>query len=83
GLAVGELADVLGIDGVDHLQRIALDGLGRAQAAAAQPAPEVPQAAPAVVQVTGLRGSLRSAEAIKRDSLQVVDAINAEDIGKF
>ena len=51
--------------------------------ATAQPAPEVPQTAPAVVQVTGLRGSLRSAEAIKRDSLQVVDAINAEDIGKF
>ena len=51
--------------------------------ATAQPAPESLQAAPAVVQVTGLRGSLRSAEAIKRDSLQVVDAINAEDIGKF
>lgn len=56
---------------------------GQSVPATAQPAPEVPQAAPAVVQVTGLRGSLRSAEAIKRDSLQVVDAINAEDIGKF
>lgn len=50
--------------------------------ATAQPLPETAQT-PAVVQVTGLRGSLRSAEAIKRDSLQVVDAINAEDIGKF
>ncbi|MBD8533226.1 MULTISPECIES: TonB-dependent receptor [unclassified Massilia] len=39
--------------------------------------------APAVVQVTGLRQSLRSAEAIKRDAVQVVDAINADDIGKF
>jgi TonB-dependent receptor len=35
------------------------------------------------VQVTGLRSSIRSAEAIKRDSIQVVDSINAEDIGKF
>jgi TonB-dependent receptor len=37
----------------------------------------------AVVQVTGMRQALRSAEAIKRDALQVVDAINADDIGKF
>jgi TonB-dependent receptor len=35
------------------------------------------------VQVTGLRSSIRSAEAIKRNSDQVVDSINAEDIGKF
>jgi len=55
----------------------------QANPATAQPAPEVAQAPVAVVQVTGLRGSLRSAEAIKRDALQVVDAINAEDIGKF
>jgi TonB-dependent receptor len=41
------------------------------------------QPASAVVQVTGVRQALRSAEAIKRDSLQVVDAINADDIGKF
>ena len=35
------------------------------------------------VTVTGLRGSIRSAEAIKRDAVQVVDSINADDIGKF
>jgi iron complex outermembrane receptor protein len=35
------------------------------------------------VTVTGLRSSIRSAEAIKRNSAQVVDSINAEDIGKF
>ncbi|WP_162252952.1 MULTISPECIES: TonB-dependent receptor [unclassified Massilia] len=35
------------------------------------------------VTVTGLRSSIRSAEAIKRDAVQVVDSINAEDIGKF
>jgi TonB-dependent receptor len=44
---------------------------------------EAEQPATAVVQVSGVRQALRSAEAIKRDSLQVVDAINADDIGKF
>ena len=54
-------------------------------AASAAPAAPAPRAAPAaaVVQVTGLRQSLRSAEDIKRDAAQVVDAINADDIGKF
>ncbi|MFC3458119.1 TonB-dependent receptor [Massilia haematophila] len=63
----------------------------RQAAVAAQPAgqppadaqPAQPVQAVSVVQVTGLRQSLRSAESIKRDALQVVDAINAEDIGKF
>jgi len=51
---------------------------------------EPPAAAPApgaapiqTVQITGLRASIRSAEEIKRDAEQVVDSINAEDIGKF
>ena len=35
------------------------------------------------VEVTGIRKSIRSAEQIKRDSTQVVDSINADDIGKF
>lgn len=35
------------------------------------------------VVVTGLRASLREALDIKRDALGVVDAISAEDIGKF
>ncbi|MBQ5964740.1 TonB-dependent receptor [Massilia sp. ZL223] len=35
------------------------------------------------VQVTGIRASIRSAEEIKRDAEQVVDSINADDIGKF
>ncbi len=37
----------------------------------------------ATVQVTGIRSSIRSAEQIKRDAEQVVDSINADDIGKF
>jgi iron complex outermembrane receptor protein len=36
-----------------------------------------------VIVVTGLRRSLRSAQAIKRNSEQIVDAIVAEDIGKL
>lgn len=37
----------------------------------------------ATVEVTGIRRSIRSAEQIKRDATQVVDSINADDIGKF
>ncbi|GGB40947.1 hypothetical protein GCM10011380_33020 [Sphingomonas metalli] len=33
--------------------------------------------------VTGIRASLRASADIKRDALGVVDAISAEDIGKF
>lgn len=56
-----------------------------AQAAGAQTDAGQPAPAPQIqtVTVTGLRSSIRSAEAIKRDAVQVVDAINAEDIGKF
>lgn len=36
-----------------------------------------------VINVTGIRGSLASAANIKRESFGVVDAITAEDIGKF
>jgi len=58
-------------------------------AMAAQVASAQEQAAPAQdenveeVVVTGLRGSLTKALDIKRDSPQIVEAIVAEDIGKF
>jgi TonB-dependent receptor len=61
----------------------AADQQAQADQQAAQAADTQPEQAVSVVQVTGLRQSLRSAESIKRDALQVVDAINAEDIGKF
>ncbi|MEO0784246.1 MAG: TonB-dependent receptor [Pseudomonadota bacterium] len=35
------------------------------------------------VTVTGIRGSLQQSLDIKRDSTQVVDAVSAEDVGKF
>src|SRR3569833_348996 len=35
------------------------------------------------ITVTGIRKSLQDALSVKRDALQVVDAISAEDIGKF
>jgi TonB-dependent receptor len=59
--------------------------IARAACAQEDPGPAAP-AQPAQmqqVQVTGLRSSIRSAEAIKRNADQVVDSINAEDIGKF
>jgi TonB-dependent receptor len=50
---------------------------------AAPTQPEQMQQEVQQVRVTGLRSSIRSAEAIKRNADQVVDSINAEDIGKF
>src|SRR5690606_31272690 len=51
-------------------------------------APAMAQDAPAdgdveVIQVKGIRGSLQASTAVKRESMGVVDAISAEDIGKF
>ncbi|MGY0638566.1 MAG: TonB-dependent receptor [Paraglaciecola chathamensis] len=48
----------------------------------AQETEQEPQAVE-VIQVKGIRGSLTSAMDIKRDASGVVDAISAEDIGKF
>ncbi|MDH7971935.1 TonB-dependent receptor [Sphingomonas sp. AR_OL41] len=66
--------------------------LGAALPAAAQTAPSTPPTAPeagddaaagADIVVTGLRRSIESAQAIKRDSIQQVDSIVASDIGKL
>ncbi len=50
---------------------------------ATDPAQPTADGAIATVTVSGIRSSIRSAEQIKRDSEQVVDSINADDIGKF
>jgi TonB-dependent receptor len=47
------------------------------------PASDVAAEPVAMVEVTGIRKSIRSAEEIKRDAVQVVDSVNADDIGKF
>ncbi|MBX9617149.1 MAG: TonB-dependent receptor [Caulobacteraceae bacterium] len=64
------------------LTGLALPGLAAAQTA---PAAQDPGAATAVdeIIVTGIRASLDRAIDIKRNSSGVVDAISAEDIGKF
>lgn len=49
----------------------------------AQPAASVDNAVADEVVVTGVRASLERSIAIKRDSFGIVDAISAEDIGKF
>jgi outer membrane receptor for ferrienterochelin and colicin len=36
-----------------------------------------------IIQVRGIRGSLAKSMDVKRESIGVVDAITAEDIGKF
>jgi iron complex outermembrane receptor protein len=58
---------------------------GAALAQATPAAPADPAATDQVeeIVVTGIRASLRSAMDIKRNSLQVVDSISAEDIGDF
>ncbi len=51
---------------------------------AAAPAGQADDAsAPVDIVVTGLRGSLASAQAIKQNSEQIIDSITAQDIGKF
>ncbi len=59
----------------------AVEAAAEAQADAAEPDAEVP--ADDAIVVTGLRRSLQSAQNIKRNSDQIVDAIVAEDIGKL
>lgn len=57
-----------------------------AQEAAPAPAPQATSSEATTldtVQVTGLRNSLNQSMGIKRDAAGVVDAISAEDIGKF
>ena len=50
---------------------------------AEEPAPAAASANQGDIVVTGYRRSLQSAQAIKRDSDQIVDAVVAEDIGKL
>ncbi|MEO6113560.1 MAG: TonB-dependent receptor, partial [Sphingomicrobium sp.] len=54
-----------------------------ADTATAQLPPEPETALGEEIVVTGIRASLRKAVDIKRNSIGVVDAISAEDIGKF
>jgi TonB-dependent receptor len=56
--------------------------LGLAPGVSAQTAGDQAETVDEVI-VTGIRASLRDAADVKRNSLQVVDAISAEDIGDF
>lgn len=51
--------------------------------AAAEQAPVTEQSSDSDIVVTGIKGSLRNAIAVKREANAVVDVISAEDIGKF
>lgn len=50
-----------------------------------QPGEDATAGAPGTgdIVVTGIRASLRSSEAIKRNATMIVDAVSAEDVGKF
>ncbi|MBE1525561.1 TonB-dependent receptor [Sphingopyxis sp. OAS728] len=61
----------------------ALSLMGMAQAAGAQEAPAEGEVNGDEIVVTGIRASLEASAAIKREAQGVVDAISAEDIGKF
>lgn len=71
-----------------HAWRFALGASVLAIGAGSQPAfaqdqADVAEAEPEAIVVTGIRASLKSAQDIKRNAQGVVDAISAEDIGKF
>lgn len=61
--------------------KVSAMALAVGQAFAQTPAPAAD--AEAVVVVTGIRASARSSVAIKRDTMEIVDSITAEDIGKL
>ena len=60
-----------------------LSGVALAVSQAFTPNAMAQEAETVVVQVTGIRASARSSVAIKRDAMEVVDSITAEDIGKL
>ena len=61
----------------------ALSLMGMAQTAVAQEAPAEGEVNGDEIVVTGIRASLEASAMIKREAQGVVDAISAEDIGKF
>ena len=80
--------------GVSGLALVAVPGVASAQDASStlgNPGPSEIQSGPATdetestdeIVITGIRASLRESADIKRNSQGVVDAISAEDIGKF
>ena len=79
------LAGILGLAGGAQAQQVpaAPSGTTPAQGTAPQTAGQGADADQSDIVVTGIRGSLREALEIKRNANAVVDAISAEDIGKF
>jgi iron complex outermembrane recepter protein len=58
-------------------------GLSLSSPAYAQDAEGPPAGEAEEIIVTGIRGSLQASQALKRNSDQIVDAVSAEDVGKF
>ncbi|MBD8546731.1 TonB-dependent receptor [Sphingomonas sp. CFBP 8760] len=69
-----------------HAQTAPADGQDTALAVSTSDQSVAVPADPAAEQdivVTGIRASLRSAQATKRNASQIVDSVSAEDVGKF
>lgn len=82
GMTRGALSQLL--LGVSAIGLTAIPGVVEAQTAPAVPDQALPASGAAdEVVVTGIRASLRQSLELKRDAQGVVDAISAEEIGKF
>ncbi|PVM84504.1 hypothetical protein DDF62_22520 [Caulobacter radicis] len=62
---------------------VAIGALSTHAQAQAQADPAATESTVEEVIVTGIRASLRSSATIKRNASQIVDAVSAEDVGKF
>jgi iron complex outermembrane receptor protein len=65
------------------MMSLKVSGIALAVSQAFTPVAVAQQADASVVVVTGIRASARSSVAIKRDTMEIVDSITAEDIGKL
>ncbi len=90
--ALAQVADQVPVDRGSTGRSVAAGATDPATPATTDPAGVNPQADPSQtiadtsgedIVVTGIRASLQSAQTIKRDSVAIVDALVAEDIGKF
>jgi TonB-dependent receptor len=67
----------------NHMISLKVSGIALAVAQAFAPQAMAQAADPAVIVVTGIRASAQSSLATKKNTMEIVDSISAEDIGKL
>jgi TonB-dependent receptor len=83
-VALGCGSSALALSAANAQQVVAVDASAAMTAAQVAPAQAGPGSNPAdVVVITGIRQSMRNNAQIKKNTLEVVDSITAEDIGKL